>query len=140
MEVMFTILADVILLLHALFVGFVVSALLAIYAGCFLQWAWVRNRKFRIIHLLAIAIVVLQSWSGIACPLTTWEIALREAAGAEVYTNSFIQHWLQALIYYRAPDWVFVLVYTGFGGLVLAAWWLVRPYSRSRVEGVLGTG
>ena len=55
-------LADALLLIHVLFVGFVVLGLLAIYAGCFLHWHWVRNRWFRILHLMAIAIVVLQAW------------------------------------------------------------------------------
>jgi hypothetical protein len=54
-------------------------------------------------------------------------MALREKAGVEAYSGSFIQHWLQSLLYYNAPDWVFIALYTGFGSLVLASWYLVRP-------------
>ncbi len=122
--------ADTILIVHALFVAFVVLGLFAIYLGHFLSWQWVRNRNFRIAHLIAIGIVVVQSWIGVVCPLTDWEMALRSKAGSQAYSGSFIQHWLQELIYYAAPDWVFVVVYTAFGGLVLAAWYLVRPHSR----------
>lgn len=125
-------LADMVLVIHVLFVFFVVFGLVAIYLGYFLNWHRVRNRAFRILHLLAIGIVVIQSWAGVICPLTTWEIALREATGAETYAGSFIQHWLQALLYYNAPDWVFMLLYTGFGGLVLASWYLVPPNARRR--------
>ena len=124
-------LADALLLIHVLFVGFVVLGLLAIYAGCFLHWHWVRNRWFRILHLMAIVIVVLQAWLGMICPLTTWEMALREQAGAAVYAGSFIQHWLHQLLYWQAPDWVFIVVYTVFGALVLASWFIVRPASRT---------
>ena len=28
---------------------------------------------------------------------------------------------------YEAPGWVFALVYTAFGALTVAAWFLVRP-------------
>lgn len=118
--------ADGVLVLHVLFVAFVVFGLLAIYAGYFFQWQWVRQRIWRVAHLVAIGYVVVQSWLGIVCPLTVWEMALREKAGGAVYAGSFIQHWLQSLLFFNAPDWVFVLLYTGFGSLVLASWFVVR--------------
>ncbi len=126
-QLLFLWLADFILVVHVLFVLFVVCGLLAIYLGYALQWQWVRNRVFRLAHLAAIGIVVLQAWLGVICPLTSWEMALRDRAGEATYSGSFIQHWLQQLLYYSAPDWVFVLLYTVFGSLVLASWWLVRP-------------
>jgi len=66
---------------------------------------------------------------GALCPLTIWEVALREKAGAETYSGSFIQHWFQSLLYYSAPEWVFIVVYTLFGSLALASWFVVRPKS-----------
>jgi hypothetical protein len=33
------------------------------------------------------------------------------------------------LLYYQAPDWVFVVVYTGFGAKVVLSWAWVRPDS-----------
>ncbi len=123
----FLVLADALLVLHVLFVAFVVLGLVLIYLGHFLAWRWVRNFWFRVSHLVAIAIVVLQSWLGLICPLTTWEMALRERAGDASYEGSFIQHWLQAILYYSAPEWVFILSYTVFGGLVFFSWFLIRP-------------
>jgi hypothetical protein len=52
---------------------------------------------------------------------------LRTIAGDQTYTGTFIAHWLGQLLYYRAPDWVFVLLYTAFGALVVASWFWVRP-------------
>ena len=120
-------LADAILIVHVSFVFFVVLGLVAIYLGYILEWQWVRNRVFRILHLIAIGIVVVQSWIGVICPLTVWEMKLRAEAGAEAYSGSFIQHWLQSLLYYSAPEWVFIVLYTGFGSLVVASWFVVRP-------------
>jgi len=119
--------ADAILVTHALFVVFVVFGLILIFLGKFFSWYWVRNRWFRIAHLLAIGIVVLQSWFGVICPLTTWEAALRLKAGEAGYEDTFIGYWLNALLYYQAPPWVFVVCYTAFGALVLLSWFLVRP-------------
>ena len=131
-ESLLILLADTVLIIHILVIFFVVFGLLAVYPGYFLKWQWVRNRAFRILHLLAIGIVVVQSWIGVICPLTIWEMALREQAGAETYSGSFIQHWLQSLIYYNAPDWVFMAFYTGFGVLVLVSWFIVPPNARVR--------
>ena len=119
--------ADAILLAHFLFVLFVVFGLLLILAGGLFSWSWVRNPWFRLAHLLAIAVVMLQSWLGAICPLTTWEMALRERSGGTVYAGSFIAHWLEQLLYYRAPAWVFIVAYTVFGLLVVVAWFAVRP-------------
>lgn len=126
-ELLLLMLADAILVVHVLFVCFVVFGLVAVYLGYFLRWRWVRDLKFRLLHLLAIGIVVLQSWLGVICPLTIWEMALRKQAGAATYAGSFIQHWLHQLLYYTAPQWVFVALYSAFGLLVLLSWFLVRP-------------
>ena len=119
--------ADTLLILHTMLVGFVILGLVATFAGYFCQWRWVRNFWFRLSHLIVIGVVVLQSWLGVLCPLTSWEMALRAKVGEAGYEGSFIQHWLQSILYYSAPDWVFSLAYTVFGALVLASWFVVRP-------------
>ena len=123
-------LADAVLVLHTLFVGFVVLGLPLIFIGAKRGWRWVRNFHFRLLHLLAIGVVVAQAWIGVICPLTDIEMLLRQRAGEKSYTESFIQHWLHKLIYYEAPWWVFTLIYTLFGLLVLLSWQLVRPHRR----------
>jgi len=119
--------ADIILLTHALFVVFVIIGLILIVAGKLLLWSWVLNPWFRWAHLISISVVVLQSWLSVICPLTIWEMALRERAGDTVYVGSFISFWLESILYYRAPGWIFILCYTVFGALVLVNWFWVRP-------------
>lgn len=126
------ILADALLIFHTLLVAFVILGLVAIFLGHFFCWRWVRNIWFRLSHLTVIGVVVLQAWLGVLCPLTEWEMALRESAGQAGYEGSFIQHWLHSILYYSAPEWVFILAYTLFGSLVLASWFLVRPGSRGK--------
>jgi hypothetical protein len=126
-QALYSLVADAILVTHVLFVAFVVLSLILIFVGKFLSWPWVRNPWFRVTHLLGIGVVVLQSWFGVICPLTIWEMDLRSKAGETIYEGFFITHWLNELLYYQAPSWVFVACYTAFGGLVLASWFLVRP-------------
>lgn len=127
--------ADGILLLHVLFVAFVVIGLVLIFAGKPRCWSWIRNPWFRIAHLAAISIVVVQSWVGAICPLTTLEMLLRSRAGDTAYEGSFISHWLGTILYYQAPAWVFVICYTVFGAAVIASWFWVRPRPLSKGSG-----
>ena len=123
----YQLLADAVLLIHFGVVLFVVGGLVVVVAGNWLRWAWVNKLWFRLAHLAAIAVVVLQAWLGQYCPLTTLESWLRVKAGAAAYERSFIEHWLQRLIYYEAPFWVFTLAYTAFAVLVLLVWWRYPP-------------
>ena len=119
--------ADAILIVHALFVAFVVVGLLLIIVGGFRNWGWVRGFRFRILHLAAIGLVVLQAWMGAICPLTLWEMQLRELGGDLTYSGGFIAYWLHRLLYFRAPPIVFAVAYTLFAALVAASWFWVRP-------------
>jgi hypothetical protein len=121
--------ADTLLVIHVLFVCFVIGGLLLILLGKPLRWAWVRNPWFRLVHLAAIGVVVAQSWLGMICPLTTWEMFFRERAGDAVYAGTFVSHWLEAILYYQAPPWVFAVSYTAFAAAVIASWIWVRPRS-----------
>ena len=120
-------LADAVLVLHVAIAAFVVAGLPLIVLGRAARWRWVDRRGFRLAHLGAIGIVVAEAWSGVACPLTTLEAALRARAGGAGYAGGFVEHWLQRLLYYDAAPWVFVLGYSVFGLLVAAAWWLLPP-------------
>lgn len=120
-------LADLILLLHAVIVAFVVLGLPLIALGGWLGWRWIRVRWLRLLHLATIAFVATQAWLGETCPLTLWEQQLRLHAGQQAYDGSFIEHWLARLIFFDAPPWLFVIAYTLFGLAVAAAWWRWPP-------------
>jgi polyferredoxin len=124
--------ADAVLLVHAGYIVFVVLGLLLIVVGGALGWRWVRQRWFRLVHLAAIGLVVLQAWLGIVCPLTTLENHLRRQAGQSGYELGFIADRVQRVVFYEAPSWVFVVLYSAFGVLVLTSFWLVRPDWRPR--------
>lgn len=127
----YQLLADAVLLLHFAVIVFVVGGLAAVLVGNASGWRWVNDWWFRLAHLLAIGVVVVQSWLGQHCPLTILESWLRVQAGAQAYQQSFIEHWVQRIIYYDIPLWVFTLVYTIFAALVLLAWWRYPPRRRA---------
>ena len=124
-------LADAVLILHTSIVVFIVVGLLLILIGGVRKWAWVVNPWFRVAHLVGIGTVVLQAWLGVLCPLTTLEMWLRQQAGSLIYRESFIQYWLQKILFYQAPLWVFAVAYTAFALLVLMAWLKFPPTFKS---------
>jgi hypothetical protein len=123
----YQLLANAVLIAHFLFVLGVVGGLVLIVCGGFLDWAWVRNRWLRLIHLAGIALVVLESWLGVVCPLTSLELWLREMAGQTSYSGDFIAYWVRQFMFFTAPPWVFTVCYTAFGALVLLSWWRFPP-------------
>ena len=122
-----TLLADIILVVHFAFVLFVVAGLALIWVGAAAGWRWVRNLRFRIAHLAAIAFVAGEAMLGIWCPLTLWEAQLR----GESADKSFVAQWLHRILFYDFPEWIFTTAYVAFALIVGASWWIVRPLSAS---------
>ena len=121
------VLADLVLAIHGAYVLFVVGGQFLIIGGWVLGWMWTRHMVFRLMHLGAIGFVMLEAWIGLACPLTALENSLRVRAGARLYEKSFIGHWLERLIFYSAPEWVFTFIYTVFAVLVILTWLAYPP-------------
>ncbi len=119
-------LADLILVIHFLFVLFVVGGLALIWIGAAAGWRWVRNRWLRIAHLAAIFLVAAETLLGMVCPLTVWEDALR---GAPIET-SFIARWVHRVLFYSFPEWVFAVAYVVFALAVAVTFRLVPPRRR----------
>ena len=124
----YLLLANLILVLHALIILFNVGALPVIWLGYFRNWGFVRNFAFRMGHLALIAFVVAESFLGAFCPLTTWEnLWLTKAGVGPRYQRGYIAHWIHRLIFYDLNEWVFTIAYLVFFLLVLLTFVWVRP-------------
>ncbi len=120
--------ADALLVVHFAIVVFIVGGLILTWVGAAAGWGWVRNPAFRWLHLAAIAFVALEALAGIACPLTVWEDLLRGSLRPE----SFVGRWVQSMLYYRAPEWVFTVLYVAWAAASAATLWLVPPRRQVR--------
>ena len=119
----YRLLADVVLSTHFALVLFVIAGQLFILLGWSLRWTWVRNLSFRLTHLIIIVFIMIEDWFGATCPLTNLEQWLRHKAHAETYSRSFVAYWLGKLQYsfYDTPHWIFAVISSAFGVLVLIA-------------------
>ena len=128
-------LADIIGVIHALIVLFVVGGQALILAGWALGWGWTRHVWFRRVHLITIAVIMAIAAMGEWCPLTVWESELRQESGQAGYDVGFIETWLHKLMYFEAPLWVFTIAYAAFTALVAWCYWKYPPRARGGNNG-----
>ncbi len=123
----YRVLADVTVVVHASIACFVVFGLFVVLVGRVAGWQWVRNFWFRSIHLgLIVAIVVFPLIGGL-CPLTELENWLRRQSGGEAYPGSFIAHWVHELLFVEVSSQMIAVTYCLFGVVVFLTFFLVPP-------------
>jgi len=104
--VWFSAVADAVVVVHLLFIGFVVF-------GSFLTWRW---PKIAWVHLPVAVYGALVEFIGFTCPLTPLENYLRHRAGETGYHGGFVAHYLVRVIY---PPGLTRSMQAGLGVLVL---------------------
>jgi len=82
-------LADSVLVLHLLFIGFVIFGGLLV-----LRSPWIA-----LAHIPAACWGAFIELTGGLCPLTVMEVGLRRIAGDAGYSGSFVEHYLLPVIY-----------------------------------------
>jgi hypothetical protein len=117
--------ADAVVLLHVVFVVFVVfGGLLA------LRWPWVIWA-----HVPAAIWGVAIEFAGWICPLTPLEIYLRQQGGAAVYQGDFIEHYLLPMLYppglTRAAQWTLGMFALAINALIYGLVFLRRARDSS---------
>ncbi|MDZ4372162.1 MAG: DUF2784 domain-containing protein [Phenylobacterium sp.] len=116
-------LGQLVLLLHVAVIAFNVAGLIVVPVGAGLGWSWVRLFWLRVLHLVSLAVVAAQAVLGRACFLTDWQAALTDGGAAD----PMIMRWVNGLIYWPLPGWVFTAAYVAVFLYVIALWRLVPP-------------
>jgi hypothetical protein len=122
---LYRILADLVVLLHLLYIVFVVT-------GGFLslRCAWIA-----LLHLPAAAWGIFIEFSGTICPLTPLENHFRRMAGEEGYSSGFIEHYLLPIIY---PAGLTPAIQILLGLFVIAVNLVLYSFLLSRLKRVTG--
>ncbi|MHB8899763.1 MAG: DUF2784 domain-containing protein [Thermoguttaceae bacterium] len=123
----YRILADLIVVIHAAMAAFVVLGLVAVLIGRLARWRWIRNFWFRSVHLALIAVIVIFPVLGSLCPLTELENWFRQRGGEQVYPGSFIAHWVHELLFVEVSPHLIAVSYCAFGVAVLLAFFVIPP-------------
>jgi hypothetical protein len=131
---MYGYLADLLVFIHVLYVGYVVVGQLAIIVAAPFRWEWARNPWFRFTHLAAIGIVAYEAVNKIRCPLTVWEEQLREMAGQSVYSGqTFMGRLFHDLLFWDGmPEIFFNTLHVAMFVLVVQGFVMYPPRLRRR--------
>jgi hypothetical protein len=122
-------LARAVLAAHLAVIAFNVAGLVVIPLGSWLKWRFVRLPWLRGLHLASMAIVAVQAVAGRACFLTLLEDHLTGRAPAG---PPLIMGFINRLIFWPLPLWVFTALYLAVFLYVVALLWLVPPNERHR--------
>ncbi|MGH7046575.1 MAG: DUF2784 domain-containing protein [Stellaceae bacterium] len=120
-------LAEAILAVHLAIILFNVLGLIVVPLGAVCGWRFVRVRWWRVLHILLLATVAVQAVAGRACILTVWQAAL---SGSTTAPTPLLMGWVNRLIYWRLPLWVFAVLYVLVFLYALALMVLVPPRRR----------
>jgi hypothetical protein len=115
--------AEAVFAAHLAVILFNLGGLVTVPLGAAFGWRFVRIRWWRILHLVLLAAVAAQAVLGRACLLTLWQARL-EARAEPV---PLIAGWVERLIFWPLPLWVFAVLYVVVLGLALALYRLVPP-------------
>jgi hypothetical protein len=115
--------ALIVLALHLAVIAFNVAGCVLIPIGKWHGWRWVREFWWRLAHVLSLAVVAGQALLGRACFLTIWQGDLSGSA----HVQPLIESWINRLIYWELPLWVFVAAYVALFVYVIVLWIWVRP-------------
>ena len=121
--------AALVLALHLGVIGFNVAGLVLIPLGGWRGWRFVRRPVWRFAHVAALAAVAGQALAGRVCFLTAWQDALSGRPGARA---PLIVGFVDRLIFWPLPLWVFAALYVAVWVYVLALLWIVPPRWRAR--------
>jgi hypothetical protein len=120
----YRLLADAVLIVHLSFV-------LWVALGVFVVW---RAPWSASLHIPAVVWGTYIELSGAICPLTDWEIALRQRGGEAGYAGGFIDHYITGCLY---PDGLTRTTQIALGAFlfflnVVIYWRLIQRIRRAR--------
>jgi len=120
-------LADLVLFAHLAIIFFNVFGLIAIPLGAWRGWRFIRVFWWRALHVGLLGVVAVQAVLARVCFLTIWQSDLLRQAGATVSAEPLIQRWINQLIFWPLPLWVFATIYVAVLALTVFLWWVVPP-------------
>ena len=128
---------EAVLAVHIAVILFNVFGLVAVPVGALCNWRFVHIRWWRVLHVLSLATVAVQALVGRACFLTVWQ---DELSALQQPSTPLILGWINQVIYWQLPIWVFAGLYLLVFIYAVALLWLVPPRRRLRPAARFGAG
>ena len=120
MNVLFS---EIVLLFHFCIFLFMVLSFFLIPLGYYQKWEWVKNKYYRLIHLILMGIIFIETILGFMCPLTILENFLRN----DIEINNKITQIIHQIMYLDLPTYQFIILYLLSLLYLIFLWFFFKP-------------
>ena len=120
MNVLFS---EIFLLFHFFIFLFMILSFFLLALGYYQKWEWVKNRYYRLIHLILMGIIFIETILGFMCPLTILENFLRN----DIEINNKITQIIHQIMYWDLPTYQFIILYLLSLLYLIFLWFFFKP-------------
>ena len=115
--------SEIVLLFHFCVFLFVILSFFLIPLGYYQKWDWVKNKYYRLIHLILMVIIFIETILGFMCPLTLLENFLRN----NIEINNKITQIIHQIMYWDLPTYQFIILYLLSLLYLIFLWFFFKP-------------
>ena len=115
--------SEIVLLFHFCIFLFIILSFFLIPFGYYQKWEWVKNKYYRLIHLVLMGIIFIETILGFMCPLTILENFLRN----NIEINNKITQIIHQIMYWNLPTYQFIILYLLSLLYLIFLWFFFKP-------------
>ena len=115
--------SEIVLLFHFSIFLFMILSFILIPLGYHKKWKWVKNKYYRLIHLILMGIIFIETILGFMCPLTILENFLRN----DIEINNKITQIIHQIMYWDLPTYQFIILYLLSLLYLIFLWFFFKP-------------
>ena len=115
--------SEIVLLFHFCIFLFMVLGFFLIPLGYYQKWEWVKNKYYRLIHLVLMGIIFIETILGFMCPLTVLENFLRN----NIEINNKITQIIHQIMYWDLPTYQFIILNLLSLFYLIFLWFFFKP-------------
>ena len=115
--------SEIVLLFHFSIFLFMILSFFLIPLGYSQKWEWVKNKYYRLIHLVLMGIIFIETILGFMCPLTILENFLRN----DIEINNKITQIIHQIMYWDLPTYQFIILYLLSLLYLIFLWFFFNP-------------
>ena len=115
--------SEIVLLFHFFIFLFMILSFFLIPLGYYQKWKWVKNKYYRLIHLVLMRIIFIETILGFMCPLTILENFLRN----DIEINNKITQIIHQIMYWDLQTYQFIILYLLSLLYIIFLWFFFKP-------------
>ena len=118
-----TLFSEIVLLFHFCIFLFIILSFFLIPLGYQQKWEWVKNKYYRLIHIILMGVIFVETALGFMCPLTVLEHFLRN----DTKINNKFTEIIHEIMYWDLSSYQFIILYLFSFLYLVILWFFFKP-------------